>query len=396
MLCTSRDRPYFSFRDELTVDDRGIILKGNRAIIPRSLQAEYMKLLHEGHPGCESTKRRARDVVFWTTMCKDLDSMSSTCVVCNSTKPHQQKEPLKSHPTPSLPWEVIGVDLFYWNGQNYVALGDSYSGWFDFVQLNSTTAIAVIEILKRQFSTHGIPRTVVSDNARQFDCHEFQQFAKSWGFHHITSSPNYPQSNGLAESSVKRAKQILEKTKREGSDLYRNLLNIRNVPADHKLGSPSQRLMSRRLRTPVPTATPLFKPKVQQHVQRQIQHKRHLQKASYDKSAKPLRPLSPGQVVRLKTSKGHNQLGVVTAHTSYPRSYQVKSHDMSYRHNRRHLLPVSEPPPIVPAPDFDFDPPTEQPTQQQQNYQQPAAQPAHPPPVITRSGRVSRPNPKYM
>ena len=392
-------RPYFSFRDELTVDDRGITLKGNRAIIPRSLQAEYMKLLHEGHPGCESTKRRARDVVFWTTMCKDLDSMTSTCAVCNSTKPHQQREPLKSHPTPSLPWEVIGVDLFYWNGQNYVALGDSYSGWFDFAQLDSTTAFAVIEILKRQFSTHGIPRTVVSDNARQFDCHEFQQFAKSWGFHHITSSPNYPQSNGLAESSVKRAKQILEKTKREGSDLYRNLLNIRNVPADHKLGSPSQRLMSRRLRTPVPTATPLLKPKVQQHVQRQIQHKHHLQKASYDKSAKPLRPLSPGQVVRLKTSKGHNQLGVVTARTSHPRSYQVKSHDTTYRRNRRHLLPVSEPPPLVPAPDFDFDPPTEQPTQQHQNYQQPAAQPAQPtqpPPVITRSGRVYRPNPKYM
>ena len=294
-------RPYFSFRDELTVDDRGIILKGNRAIIPRSLQAEYMKLLHEGHPGRESTKRRARDVVFWTTMCKDLDSMTSTCAVCNSTKPHQQKEPLKSHPTPSLPWEVIGVNLFYWNGQNYVALGDSYSGWFDFAQLNSTTAFAAIEILKRQFSTHDIPRTVVSDNARQFDCHEFQQFAKSWDFHHITNSPNYPQSNGLAESSVKRAKQILEKTKREGSDLYRNLLNTRNVPADHKLVSPSQRLMSRRLRTPVPTATILLKPKVQQHVQRQIQHKRHLQKASYDKSAKPLRPLSPDQVVRLKT-----------------------------------------------------------------------------------------------
>ena len=154
--------------------------------------------------------------------------------------------------------------------------------------------------------------------------------------------------------------------------------------------------MSRRLRTPVPTATPLLKPKVQQHVQRQIQHKRHLQKASYDKSAKPLRPLSPGQVVRLKTSKGHNQLGVVTARTSHPRSYQVKSHDTTYRRNRRHLLPVSEPPPLAPAPDFDFDPPTEQPTQQQQNYQQPAAQPVQPPPVITRSGRVSRPNPKYM
>ena len=185
-------------------------------------------------------------------MCMDIEQSVSECTVCNATKAHQQKEPLKSYPPPNLPWEHIGVDLFQWNGMDYLALGDSYSGWFDFASLDDTCASTVIEVLKRQFSIHGIPRIVISDNARQFDCFAFKQFAQSWGFQHTTSSPYYPQSNGLAESSVKRAKLLLEKTKREGSDLYRNLLNIRNVPTDPQLGSPSQRLMSRRLRTTSP------------------------------------------------------------------------------------------------------------------------------------------------
>ncbi|XP_038047830.1 uncharacterized protein K02A2.6-like [Patiria miniata] len=381
--------PYFAFRDELALD-RGIILKGHKAIIPKSLRAEYIQILHEGHPGIEATKRRARDVVYWPSMCLDIEQSVSGCTVCNATKAHQQKEPLKSYPPPSLPWEHIGVDLFHWNGMDYLALGDSYSGWFDFASLDNTCASTVIEVLKRQFSIHGIPRIVISDNARQFDCFAFKQFAQSWGFQHTTSSPHFPQSNGLAESSVKRAKQLLEKTKRDGSDLYRNLLNIRNVPTNPQLGSPSQRLMSRRLRTTIPTPTPLLKPAIYTRVTAQLRKRQQQQKSTYDKSAKPLRPLKPGQVVRLQSPKGHDQLGIVQKHSRNPRSYIVNAQGTLYRRNRRHLLPVPEPPPQQQhSPDFYLPP--------QDPLPQPAIPHAPPPqPVLTRSGRISKPNPKYM
>lgn len=384
-------RPYFPFRDELTTE-QGIVLKGQKAVIPKSLQTEYARILHEGHPGTEATKRRARDLVYWPTMSKDIEQLISSCTICNTTKPHQTKEPLKSYRTPSLPWEIIGVDLFHWNGLDYLALGDSYSGWFDFASLADLTASAVITVLKRQFSIHGIPRVVISDNAKQFDCHAFSQFAQAWDFQHITSSPLYPQSNGLAENSVKRAKLLLEKTKREGSDLHRNLLNMRNIPAEPNLGSPSQRLMSRRLRTTVPTATTLLKPKVKTHVKAQLQKKHQQQKSSYDKSAQPLRPLKPGQVVRLQTPKGHDKLGVVTGTSGDPRSYLVSVQGTVYRRNRRHILPVSEPPPPNnPVLADDFYLPYEQPPV---TPPQPVV-PPQPQPVVTRSGRVSKPNPRY-
>ena len=43
------------------------------------------------------------------------------------------------------------------------------------------------------FSRHGIPRTVVSDNGPQYNSAEMKDFASSYRFKHVTSSPYYPQ-----------------------------------------------------------------------------------------------------------------------------------------------------------------------------------------------------------
>ncbi len=51
-------RPYFPFRDELTVED-GVIMKGHKAAVPSSLQKEYVSITHRGHPGADAAKRRA-------------------------------------------------------------------------------------------------------------------------------------------------------------------------------------------------------------------------------------------------------------------------------------------------------------------------------------------------
>ena len=392
-------RPFFTFCEDLTISDSGIIMKGLKAVIPQALQPSYTHSLHEGHPGIEATKRRARDIVYWPNMCKDIEHLVSSCPVCNSMKAHLPKEPLQSYPVPTTPFETVGVDLFHWNGNEYLAIGDSYSTWFDFHSLEDITSHTVIKKLKRQFSNHGVPRYLISDNARQFKCAEFTEFARDWNFIHITSSPQYPQSNGLAESAVKRAKQVLEKTKREHSDIYRNLLNLRNVPTSAELGSPAQRLMSRRLRTTVPATPALLKPQVQRHVTQNLQHKRNQQKRTYDRSAHPLKPLKPNQTIRMQTPHGHNKLGVVVRSSGDPRSYVVSADGTQYRRNRRHLLPVAEPPPEnQTADDFVFQPPHQ--NQNREPAREPPAQcfqpdKTVPPPVITRSGRVSKPNPKY-
>jgi transposase InsO family protein len=52
----------------------------------------------------------------------------------------------------------------------------------------------------------------VSDNGPQFSSAEFDQFAKSWGFDHITSSLFHPQGNALAEKGMGIANKADEKS----------------------------------------------------------------------------------------------------------------------------------------------------------------------------------------
>ena len=56
--------------------------------------------------------------------------------------------------------------------------------------------------IKGILARHGIPKQVFSDNGPQFFCKKIAQFANTWGFVHVTFSPRYPQSNGLAEKAV--------------------------------------------------------------------------------------------------------------------------------------------------------------------------------------------------
>lgn len=134
----------------------------------------------------------------------------------------------------------------------HLVLVDSYSGWFELDFLPDMRSTTVTAKLKTHFAVHGIPQRLMTDNAMPFVSGQFQEFALKWNFEHITSSPHYPQSNGLAERAVQSAKHLLEKCYRGKSDIQAALLSLRNVPGEG-LPSPAQRLFSRRTRTMLPT-----------------------------------------------------------------------------------------------------------------------------------------------
>ena len=63
--------PYFDMCDELTCSDR-IILKGEAILIPKELRNDIRKHLHSAHLGYDNMMRRARGVIFWPGMAKDI------------------------------------------------------------------------------------------------------------------------------------------------------------------------------------------------------------------------------------------------------------------------------------------------------------------------------------
>ena len=73
--------PYATFIEELSVVD-GVLLKGQRVVVPGSMKTQMLTLFHEGHLGIEKCKRRARDILYWPNMNKDVYETVSRCDVC--------------------------------------------------------------------------------------------------------------------------------------------------------------------------------------------------------------------------------------------------------------------------------------------------------------------------
>ena len=135
---------------------------------------------------------------------------------------------------------------------------------------------------------HGIPEQVFSDNGPQFSCAEFAQFANTWEFVHSTSSPRYPQSNGLAEKAVQTAKRIVMKATASGRDPYIALLEYRTTPISDCGKSPAQLLMSRRLRYILPSTPASLQPVLvnPEDIQLRFEEKQDKQKTVYDRNAR--------------------------------------------------------------------------------------------------------------
>ena len=336
---------YFSIRDELSVQDE-IVFKGQRCIIPKSLRKTIKQKLHRSHGGIQSCLRRAREVVYWPGMTKELTDYIQQCETCNTYSAEQQRQPLIPHEIPERLWQKVACDIFTLQGKDYLCTVDYYSGFFEVNKLEKKDAKQIIKKLKRHFASHGIPLELVSDNGPPYNSQEFVNFANEYEFELRKSSPTYPQSNGRAENAVKTAKQLLKEAISSGNDFYLSLLDWRNTPTEGLDSSPAQRIFGRRTHTSLPTTSNLLKPKTPNHVREKIIKNKNKQKIYYNHGTKDLPPLKRGDIVRVHPLPTDNQGRWFKAKVERKadiRSYIVRTEGgQEYRRNRKHLRATKE------------------------------------------------------
>ena len=333
--------PFWSCKDQLSFND-DILYRGDRIVVPATLRKSLTEKLHQAHMGVESTLRRARTSLWWPGMNSQLKQFISSCEICQSFQRNNPKESLMSHSIPDRPWSKIAADPFEFKGEHYLVLADYYSDWIEFDKMRDQTATETIALLLKKFSRWGLPDEIVTDCGKNFDSKEFSQFCQRKQMKHTKSSPHHHQSNGKAESAVKIIKSILRKTENSALNPFEALLDQHNTPTVDMTTSPAQRFLHRRLKSEIPMKATLLTPEIAETVLEEKAKKTTKSQMYYNRTAKDLSVLQPGDTVAIKpeglTKEQQWRNGSIVQRNPF-RSYDVEVDGKLLRRNRVHLKP---------------------------------------------------------
>lgn len=340
-------KQYFKYKHELSTDS-GIVFRNGKMLIPESLRQYVTKNIHQSHNGVVNSLRVARHNVFWPGMTKEIINHVESCATCLKHSYCQRPMPMISIEIPEYPFQIISMDAFEIRSGNtirrYLITVDHYSDFYELDALSDLSAHNVITICKKNFARYGVPQKVITDGATNFVNHEFKKFAEAWKFHHVTSSPHYPKSNGKAEITVKKAKQLLLKTAEDKEDFWYALLHQRNIPSANLEKSPAQKFFCRRTRSGMPLLVSQLKPQVVQNVTNYIKQKQTDSKRYYDRKTQALPPLIENQSVFVKLQPEMDNKwypGKIVRRVT-ERSYIVQVDGRLYRRNRIFIKPFKD------------------------------------------------------
>ena len=186
-----------------------------------------LREVHEGicgnHIGARTLAAKTmRQGYYWPTMLKAAKELVRNCKICqvHSQISHLPFEPLTSITSPWL-FQQWGLNILgplpIRKGQcKFIVVGvDYFTRWGKAEPLATITKQKVHNFSWRSIICRfGIPRSLVSNNGKQFHNPKFRYFYPELGIKYYYSSPVHPHSNGQAEVTIRTLKAAL-KTKLE-------------------------------------------------------------------------------------------------------------------------------------------------------------------------------------
>lgn len=176
----------------------------------------------------------------------------------------------------------------------------------------------MIDCLRQQFSTYGIPDELSSDEGPEFTSSTTTTFLKNWGVNQRLSSVAFPHSNCRAEIGVKTTKRLIsENTGPNGNldtdKLQRAILQYRNCPDPTTGLSPAMCVFGRPVRDFIPIQPGRYQPHPTWvdtlNKREEALRNRHMRAAErWTEHTRRLPQLQVGDHVRVQNQVGPNPL----------------------------------------------------------------------------------------
>ena len=120
--------PYWKFRKSLMVVE-GVLMYGNRVVIPPTLRQEVCNHLHGAHQGVSKMTSRAQESVFWPGISSDIAKVRNSCKSCNQYTPTKPHLPAATPFIAESPFQAVASDFCEYGGNHYLVTVDRFSNW---------------------------------------------------------------------------------------------------------------------------------------------------------------------------------------------------------------------------------------------------------------------------
>lgn len=320
---TPAARVFFDMREEMSVIQSGsCLVRGQRLVIPATLQPTMLNLAHEGHPGIVRMKRKCRDTIYWPGMDMDIERYVRNCAACvisgKSVRP--SAGPLIPIQLPKGPWRKLSLDfagefIAAPVHQRYIIVAmDYFTKWPEVTVCGQPTTKAVIDFLTALFDRFGLVEEICTDNGVQFCSLEFQEFLQKHNIRHSKSSLYAPQTQGEVERFNRVIKEGIRAALAEGKSfitgLRQSVAAYRTTHNSTTGYTPAELMFTFPANTPltqlheqalVKDSTGQQSADKQQEVRRRVHFSQQKMQATHDKRHHVKRPLfKAGDLIRIK------------------------------------------------------------------------------------------------
>ena len=204
--------------NQYQVKEHGLIYfedwnKNLRLVVPEPLRVEIMSEVHNtiteaAHGGYAKTYNRIASIYYWPRMSRDIKRYTSTCDICQKTKPrrHAPIGMLQPIPIPSQPFEVVTMDFIpelpeCEGYDNILVIVDKLTKYAIFIPTTTTiTEKGTAELFfQHVISQYGIPRQVITDRDVRWRGEFWKEICNSMGMQRALTTAYHPQADGQTE-----------------------------------------------------------------------------------------------------------------------------------------------------------------------------------------------------
>ena len=189
---------YNKILQEITISDAGLLLRGEKIILPSSLIERAIKKAHQGsHPGMSCMKRRLRAHFWFPKMDTIVEKFVNKCKECAIFTNKKVRGHMVPQQSSSRMWDKVHLDLFgpMPDSRHVLVATDAASRFPAAKLVKDTSAKTVLPALDQIYTDFGRPTIHRTDNGPPFNSKAFTEYSDGQGITHVKIFPYHPQAN---------------------------------------------------------------------------------------------------------------------------------------------------------------------------------------------------------